>query len=194
MKNVKVKMVKLNTIGDVNMDVIKKKTRTYPNGAVINFMKWELCTEPCIKGNCAYYWEKGELLWRENEYNEEIIEIIYFKQDNDVRTNKEIDHLLKKQVRLFRSFYKSSKQIILKNLEELEERFFKLNQLEGEKLSKELFWLMTSYHALLCEKSNGTRYLDVEGRMMEIMRIENALEENGIKKYRIRNELFKMEQ
>lgn len=176
--------------GDMNMKIIKKKTRSYKNGAVINFMKWELCNEPCINGNCAYYWKKGDLLWRENEYNEEIVEIIYFKQDNDSVTDKEINELLKKQVRLFRSFYNSSKNIILKDLNELEERFSKLNQLGEIELSKELFWLMKGYHALLCEESNGTRYLDVEGRMMEIMRMEKGLENKGIKRYRIRDELF----
>lgn len=131
--------------------IIKKRTRTYPNGAIINFMKWKLCSQHSSNGHWAYYWKKGDLCWIDNDLEDGSVDLVYFKKENDNLTNEEINELLKKQVKFFRAFYKQSKNIVLKDWETLRERFRKLKTMTGDDFKEEKELLIYFFQAYWIE-------------------------------------------
>jgi hypothetical protein len=161
-----------------NVTVFKKQTRSYPNGAVLNFMKYKLSEQRSNGKTWAYFWKRGELLWMDDEWHEDRVNIYYWKTPEDDKTVEEINEILKKHVKFFRAFYKQAKEIVLKEWDEIEERFKKAcNEVKSgnrsNELKKELRWLLIFYHVYWLEydKDNSMMHNGVK-RMQNVMELQ----------------------
>jgi hypothetical protein len=162
------------------MKSYKKESKTYPNGAVLNFMRDKLCVNRSKEGHMAYYWKRGDLLWLEHDYKDDVVNLYYWKKDGDNRTDEEINEILKKHVRFFRSFYKSAKDIVLRDKKELDERLLKLNEMykkEGVTLAfkKELDWLIIFYQVYWLEYDDK----DALNQMGGLFHMRSCLTKDG---------------
>ena len=144
----------------ITIKIHTKKTRTYPNGAVLNYMKYRLSSNYSKGGYSVFCWKRGEVLWDNQEYHEDRVNIYYFQDEDDTKTKEEINELLKKKVRNFRVFYRAAKNICLMSWEKLEERYIRLeNEYRELKLKNEfgkdfideLYKLSEFYHVYWLE-------------------------------------------